>query len=113
MLFEVLRDDAVPVPLRQHRGTLSDLADAYKAINAPLGTLGTVTLQHTTAAIEGSDAAYGAFVAQLAGFTQERNTLAGQIIQMLERAEFGGDKLDKNAAKRAIATANAPLASIP
>jgi hypothetical protein len=55
VLIEVLNDDAIPVPLRQHRGTLSDLAAAYEAINAPLGTLGKLTLQHATTAIEGSD----------------------------------------------------------
>ena len=37
VLFEVLRDNAIPVPLRQDRATLTELAAAYKAINAPLG----------------------------------------------------------------------------
>jgi hypothetical protein len=113
VVFEVLKDDAIPAPLRQHRGTLSDLAAAYKAINAPLGTLGKVTLQHATAAIEGSDTAYGDFVNLLAGFTQQRNTLAGQIIQMLEGDAFGGDKVDENAAKQAISQANGLISKVP
>ena len=113
VLFEVLHDDAIPVPLRQHRGTLSDLAAAYKAINAPLGTLGKLTLQHATAAIEGPDAAYIAFVAQLAGFTQQRDALAGEIIQMLEGAAFGGDSIDENAAKKAVEAANDLISEVP
>ena len=113
VLFEVLNDDAIPVPLRQHRGTLTDLAAAYKAINAPLGTLGKLTLQHATAAIEGSDAAYSTFVSQLAGFTQQRDALAGEIIQMLERAAFGGDSIDENAAKKAVKAANDLISTAP
>jgi arylsulfatase A-like enzyme len=110
VLFEVLQDHAIPKALRQHRDTLSDLAAAYKAINAPLGKL---TLQHATAAVEGSDSAYSAFTPELAEFMQQRNALAGKIIKMLEGAEFADDKIDENAAKQAIEATQDLVASIP
>jgi len=44
------------VTLQQQRESFTRLASMYKAINAPLGTLGMRTLQTTTAAIQGSDA---------------------------------------------------------
>ena len=113
VLFEVLHDDAIPAPLRRHRGTLTDLAAAYKAINAPLGTLGKLTLKHATAAIEGSDVAYSAFVAEFAEFTQQRDALAGEIIQMLEGAAFGGDRIDEKAAKKAVEAANDLISQAP
>jgi hypothetical protein len=113
VLFEVLNDSALPKTLRQHRGTLTDLAAAYKAINAPLGPVGMKTLQDVTAAIESGDAAYAAFSSSLTQFTAQRNAVASQMIQMIEEAEFAGVPLDEKAAKEAIDAALGLLADIP
>ena len=50
---------------------------------------------------------------QLAGFTQQRDALAGEIIQMLEGAAFGGDTIDENAAKKAVKAANDLISEAP
>ena len=44
VVFEMLSDHALPDSLRDHRETLSRLAEAYKQINAPRGELGRQTL---------------------------------------------------------------------
>jgi hypothetical protein len=41
-VFEIIKEDALPDSLSDHRETLSRLADAYKQINAPLGKLGRI-----------------------------------------------------------------------
>ena len=57
VLFEIINDNALPVPLRGHSETLSDLAAAYKAINAPTGSLGLATLVGlSTPALAGNSA---------------------------------------------------------
>jgi hypothetical protein len=43
VVFEILKEDAVPDSLNDQHETLSELAEAYKQINAPLGTLGRKT----------------------------------------------------------------------
>ncbi len=46
VVFEILDRDALPHSLREHDATLSALAAAYKAINAPLGELGRKSLRN-------------------------------------------------------------------
>ncbi|MGA7807468.1 hypothetical protein, partial [Bradyrhizobium sp.] len=54
-LFEVLSDRVLPDSLRDHRDTLSRLAEAYKQINAPRGALGRRTLSGvSTRALKGN-----------------------------------------------------------
>jgi hypothetical protein len=90
-LIEVMTDAALPATITsKNRASFSQLAGVYKAINAPLGPVGMKSLQDATAAIEGSDVAYLGFQLQLKTFTQERDTIAGQMSQMLEASEFGG-----------------------
>ena len=48
VLFEVFHEDALPRSIREHEEILSRLASAYKAINAPVGTLGRKTLELST-----------------------------------------------------------------
>lgn len=113
VLVEVMTDGAVPAPLQQHRATFTRLAGVYKAINAPLGTLGMRTLKNTTAAIQGSDAAYIGYLAQLKALTGERNAIAGHMIQMIEASEFGGIPLNDIAANVQIILGQSLLGSTP
>jgi hypothetical protein len=89
VLIEIMTD-AVPPTLRRHRLTFGRLASVYKAINAPMGGLGMKTLRQATTAIQGDDATYIGFTVQLKALTDERNTMAGHMIQMIEGAEFTG-----------------------
>jgi arylsulfatase A-like enzyme len=114
VLFEALTSEAAGRGLRAHRDTLSDLAAAYKAINAPVGDLGIRTLTGiSTTALEGSDAHYALLDAQIKAITARRNQIAGQMIDMLEDAAFNHQPIDEAAAQHLINEANDLLASIP
>lgn len=93
VLFEIVQPWALPAAVRANLGTLTTLARIYKQINAPLGELGMTTLQISTQALKSSsanDATYTQLENQLISITQVRNAIAGQIIGLLEAAEFGG-----------------------
>jgi hypothetical protein len=106
VLFEAVDDEAVPDSLRDHRDTLSALAEAYKQINAPRGTLGARTLTGiSTEALKGDDTTYAALEAQIEGITARRNQIARQMIDMLEDAAFDRRPIDVGMADRLIAEA--------
>jgi hypothetical protein len=113
VLFEIIEDKALPVPLRGHTHTLAQLAEAYKQINAPTGALGLATLKGiSTQALMGDDATYAALEAQIVSITSQRNAIAVKMIAMLESAAFNGGKIDEVEAKSLIDQANALLQSI-
>jgi hypothetical protein len=114
VLFEALDDEAVPDSLRDRRDTLSALAEAYKQINAPRGTLGARTLTGiSTKALKGDDTTYAALEAQIEGITARRNQIARQMIDMLEGAAFDRRPIDVGVADRLIAEAYDLVAVAP
>ena len=113
VLFEALTHDVLGKGLRAHQDTLSALAAAYKAINAPLGTLGLGTLTGiSTTALASDDATYTILEAQIQAITTQRNNIAGQMIAMLEAAAFNNQPIDEAKAGQLIREANDLLASI-
>jgi hypothetical protein len=113
VVFEILHEDALPNSLRRHRETLSDLAEAYKQINAPTGELGIKTLTGiSTRALKGDDATYAALESKIVNLTNRRNEIAGQMIAILENAAFNGQEVDEGAAKHLIDEANDLLGSV-
>ncbi|HEX4584300.1 MAG TPA: hypothetical protein VH183_05685 [Burkholderiaceae bacterium] len=112
VLFEVLQNSALPSSVLQHRATLLRLADAYKAINAPLGALGRTSLKVSTSAIQSSDATYGAYVSRITSLTAQRDTIAASMIQMLENAAFNNQPIDETRAQNLIDSAQQLLQSI-
>jgi arylsulfatase A-like enzyme len=114
VIFEVLENAGLPDSLRAHRETLSRLAEAYKAINAPTGKVGLTTLTGiSTRALKSSDpsdATYTALEEQIVDLTQRRNAIAGQMIAMLEDAAFNGKEIDEQQAKGLIDQAEDLLA---
>jgi hypothetical protein len=114
VLFEALDDEAVPDSLRDHRDTLSALAEAYKQINAPRGALGARTLAGiSTTALKGDDATYASLEARLDAITKRRNEIAGEMIEMLEAAAFDNRPIDRTSAARLIDEAYDLLDSVP
>ena len=110
VLFELIHDEALPIPLRGHSGTLSNFAEAYKEINSPTGRLGIGTLTGiSTQALKGDAATYVALEDKINGITGRRNAIAGQMIDMLEDAAFNGKKIDEGQAKRLTDEANGLL----
>ena len=107
-LFEFINDGALPASLKAHTETLRRLADALKAINAPVNQLGLDSLKISTAALESNaanDATYTALEGQLSQITTVRDGLAGQMLSMLENAAFNGQAIDEGAAKQLISQA--------
>jgi hypothetical protein len=113
VLIEVMTDGAIPASLQQHRATFGRLASTYKEINAPMGTLGMKTLQSTTAAIQGNDTTYIGYFAQLKALTGQRNTIAGNMIRMMDASEFGGIPFNDIAANVHFTLGQNLLASVP
>jgi hypothetical protein len=113
VLIEIMTDGAVPATLKQHRATFGRLASTYKAINAPLGTLGMKTLQNTTAAIQANDATYIGYFAQLKALTGQRNSIAGNMIRMMEASEFAGIPFNDIAANVHVTLGQNLLSSVP
>jgi len=100
VVFEIIESDALPHSLRQHRETLSRLAEAYKQINAPTGKLGIKTLTGiSTKALQGDSATYAALESKIASLTNRRNEIAGKMIALLENAAFNGQEIDNEEAK--------------
>jgi hypothetical protein len=94
--------------------TLSDLAEAYKAINAPLGKLGARTLTGiSTKALKGDDATYALLETRIEAITAQRNKIAGKMIDMLEDAAFADRPIDLTKARRLIEEAYDLLDSVP
>jgi hypothetical protein len=103
VVFEILKEDALPDSLSDHRETLSRLAEAYKQINAPLGKLGRKTLTGiSTRALKGDDATYAALEAKIVDLTHRRNEIAGKMIAILEGAAFDHQQVDRDEARRLI-----------
>ncbi|HZS79084.1 MAG TPA: hypothetical protein VFA41_20910 [Ktedonobacteraceae bacterium] len=93
VLFEILTPSALPPVIRQNLNAFITLAQAYKQINAPVGALGLTTLQVSTIALESNapnDSTYTNLENQLLNITSVRNSVASQMIAILESAEFGG-----------------------
>ena len=113
VLFEALTNRAAGESLRAERDVLSELAAAYKAINAPLGDLGFLTLTGiSTKALGGDDATYSLLEAQIQDTTAKRNNLAGQMIKMLEDAAFNDRPINEAKAATLIKQAYELLDSV-
>jgi hypothetical protein len=106
VLVEVL-NEATP-----QAATFSQLAGAYKAINAPVGVLGLRTLELSTRAIKGDDATYAALEGQITNLTAQRNALAGRMIAVLESAAFDHSRIDETEAAQLIEAARSLIDSV-
>ena len=92
VLLEDLAPNAVPV-LQDERDSYIALAQAYKQINAPVGALALASLQISTAALQSNardDSVYTALEAQLSSITEQRNSLAAKMAQILDAVVSGG-----------------------
>ena len=103
VIFEIIHNHALPDSVRDHSDTLSDLAEAYEAINAPTGKFGIATLTGvSTRALKGDAATYAELEDHIEDLTVRRNAIAGEMIEMLEAAAFDGKEIDEDEARRLI-----------
>jgi arylsulfatase A-like enzyme len=105
VLFELLNT-------RGHDGSILDLAEVYKQINAPVGAFGMATVRGATTSIESGsasdDSRYSNFDAKLTSLTNDRNALALKISNLLEAVAF--DKANASQAQDLIDQAQGILA---
>jgi hypothetical protein len=115
VLSEDLTTSALPSPIRANSVLFEQLAAAYKQINAPVGQFGLGTLAISNTAIT-SDAMDDSTYTQLEGNLQtlngQRNSIAGQIISILEGAAFKGQTIDSSTANNLIQEANQLLQQV-
>ncbi|HVS04931.1 MAG TPA: hypothetical protein VHK65_02045 [Candidatus Dormibacteraeota bacterium] len=102
VMVEAINSRALPKSLRAHSETLRELGEVYKQINAPVGELGLSTLKQSTKALEGNGATYTRIENSLIALTSKRNTIAGQMISMLNAAAFGGTAINEHQARQLI-----------
>lgn len=111
VLVETLREDSLPKSLREG-DDFTKLAQAYKQINAPLGELGMDALSISTTALAGDDQTYATLENQITSITAQRNAIAGQMLQLLNDAEFNGKRINEGASERLIDQANQLLEQV-
>jgi hypothetical protein len=115
VLFEDLADSALPTSVVSSRQIITQLAQVYKKINAPVGELGQKTLQISTKAIESNDpgdSTYTKLENQLSSITTQRDTLASQMITLMEQAVFANQPVDSTQAQNLIDQGNALLQQV-
>jgi hypothetical protein len=111
VLAEFLTPKSLPHGVRKSLEDFIELARLYKEINAPRGTVGRKSLVFANKSIIRNDKAYADYLATIDKVTDARNDLAGEIIALLNAAEFDNQPFNEEAgehfarrAKRLIET---------
>jgi hypothetical protein len=112
VLIEDLEPDVLPHSLKAHRDGFLDLAQAYKQLNAPVGSVGLDSLVFATRAIESDDETYEVYLEIIGRITAARDELAGEIKTVLDDAAFNGKALDQVQALGLIARAKLIIAEV-
>jgi hypothetical protein len=103
VIYEVLQSWAVPQGMQSSDPTLlGQFATAYKQLNAPVGVFGLNTLEASTWALKSNsigDHAFTSIEGQLASMGTQRDSVASQMIAMLEGAEFNNQPLNSTQAQ--------------
>src|SRR5262249_25562229 len=111
-LAEDLSGWARPAAVKKN-GAFVPLAEMYKRIDATVGELGLASLKISADALESGnardDSSYTDLENQLSSITTERNSLASQMIALLEGAEFDGQPITQQQAQPLIAQGQALL----
>jgi hypothetical protein len=111
VLIEFVEPYHAPALISSSRQFIS-LAQVYKQINAPVGTLGLASLKYANNAITSDDATYGNYLSTIAGITSTRDGLAGQMISLLNGAAFLNQRIDPHQANSLIAQGNELISTV-
>jgi hypothetical protein len=105
-LVEDIEPWALPHSLTADGNPFTELAEAFKQINAPNAALGRASLRISTKALTGSDSTYSDLESKIAGITSTRDLLAGEMLERLEDAEFNNTKVSATDVKTLVNEAN-------
>jgi hypothetical protein len=108
----VLYEDLTSALQPASGGTVTRLAQAYSQINAPVGQFGLDTLKISTAALASTSAGDGTYTsleARLMGFGEQRDSIAAQMSDLLNAAEFNGQTINEARATELIDRADSLL----
>jgi hypothetical protein len=106
VLIEFLEDRALPHALRRSENFL-ELAQVYKQLNAPLGSVGVDSLHFANRSILSDDAAYGKFLGKIADITTQRDALAAEIKPILDAAAFDNQPINERQEEQLVHRARA------
>jgi hypothetical protein len=106
VLIEFLEDRALPRALRRSESFL-ELAQVYKQLNAPLGSVGLDSLHFANRSILSDDAAYGTFLGKMADITAQRDALAAEIKPILDAAAFDNQPINERQEQQLVHRARA------
>jgi hypothetical protein len=95
VLIEFLDDDALPRTLRRSENFL-ELAQVYKQLNAPVGSVGLNSLRLANRSILSDDAAYAKFLSTIADIASKRDALAAEIKSVLDAAAFDNQPINEH-----------------
>ena len=107
-LIEFLDDHALPRSLRRSENFL-ELAQVYKQLNAPLGSVGLNSLRFANRSILSDDAVYGRFLATTADITSKRDALAAEIKSVLDGAAFDDQPINDHQEEQLVRRARAVI----
>jgi hypothetical protein len=116
VLAEAITGAALPPSMRGNGNTFRQLAAAYKQINAPVGQFGLDTLGISNSALisnDSNDSTYTQLESTLSSLNVQRDSVASQMIQVLEDAEFNGKPINRDVASALIHQANQLLQQLP
>jgi hypothetical protein len=88
---------AIPAAVKKNLTGFTQLADAYKQLNASFGTFAMNTLKastHALASNDAGDATYNSIEGQIQSLTSQRDALAAQIKAALDGATFDNQPLN-------------------
>jgi hypothetical protein len=106
VLAEKLEERALPHGIRNGAENFVELANAYKQLNAPLGSVGRNSLVFANRSIVADDTTYAQYLATLGTVTTNRDALAGQIKAVLDNAAFAGQRVDEHTEDDLVRRAN-------
>jgi hypothetical protein len=106
VLIEFLEDRALPRALRRNENFL-ELAQAYKQLNAPVGSVGLNSLRFANRSILSDDAVYGRFLGKIADITGQRDALAAEIKPLLDAAAFDNQPINERQQDQLVRRARA------
>src|SRR5262249_10163136 len=115
VLVEDLEPKALPHSLKAHHDAFLDLAQAYKQLNAPVGSVGLDSLVFATRAIESNDpgdAGYDGYLTIIGQITAARDALADETKTVLDDAAFNDKPLNQAQALGLIARAKVIIAEV-